>query len=100
MCRRKLHLLSVRAGKKRMKTRTRRSVLSAHGKDLSERNKDPARDIWTVTFHRCHRRRAHNALIFYAHFPLKQHNVRETGRPLSSANVNTPVIPSAPSAET
>lgn len=30
-----------------------------------------------ITFHSCHRHMAHNALIFYAYFPLKQHNVHE-----------------------
>lgn len=45
--------------------------------DLSECNEDLAWDIQWITFHSCHRHMAHNALIFYAYFPLKQHNVHE-----------------------
>lgn len=45
--------------------------------DLSECNKDLPRDFQWITFHSCHRHMTHNALIFYACFPLKQHNVHE-----------------------
>lgn len=61
----------------------RLSVLSAcldkalKCRDLSECNEDLAWDIQWITFHSCHRHMAHNALIFYAYFPLKQHNVHE-----------------------
>lgn len=45
--------------------------------DLSACNEDLAWDASWITFHSCHRHMAHNALIFYAYFPVKQHNVHE-----------------------
>lgn len=62
------------------KTQTKLFILSVcwhNAPKCRDCNKDLPRDFQWITFHSCHHHMTHNALIFYACFPLKQHNVHE-----------------------